>query len=152
MPAYAELRVLAIAPAATVARQWPAKPVRMSVPFPGGGGVDYIGRVMAMPLSERLSQQVVADNRAGSNGIIGLEVLKNSPAGAYTLAAASDGPLVNNLLLYPKRSYHTLRDFAPISNMVMFPLMLGSHPSLPARTAKELIALARAEPAEVIYS
>ena len=131
---------------------WPAKPVRIIVPFPAGGGVDYIGRVMAKHLTERLNQQVVVDNRAGSNGILGLEVLKSSPADGYTLSAASNGPLVNNLILYSKLSYDTLRDFAPISNMVMFPLMLVTHPSLPVKTSKELIALARAKPGEVIYS
>ena len=132
--------------------QWPAKPVRIIVPFPAGGGVDYIGRVMAKHLGERLNQQVVVDNRAGSNGIVGLEVLKNSPADGYTIAAASNGPLVNNLILYAKLPYDSLKDFAPISNMVMFPLMLVTHPSLPAKTTKELIALARAKPGEVIYS
>ena len=134
------------------APQWPSKPVRIIVPFPAGGGVDYIGRVMAKHLSERLNQQVVVDNRAGSNGILGLEALKNAPADGYTLCAASNGPLVNNLILYSKLSYDTLRDFAPISNMVMFPLMLVTHPSLPVKTSKELIALARAKPGEVIYS
>src|SRR5512134_484892 len=108
--------------------QWPAKPVRIIVPFPAGGGVDYIGRVMAKHLSERLNQQVVVDNRAGSNGIVGLEALRNAPADGYTLSAASNGPLVNNLLLYSKLPYNTLRDFAPISNMVVFPLMLVTHP------------------------
>lgn len=141
-----------LGPAPAPAQQWPAKPIRIIVPFPAGGGVDYIGRVMAKHLSERLSQQVVVDNRAGSNGIVGLEALRNAPADGYTLSAASNGPLVNNLLLYSKLPYNTLRDFAPISNMVVFPLMLVTHPSLPVKTSKELIALARAKPGEVIYS
>ena len=144
---------LTIAAAGAVqAQQWPAKPVRIIVPFPAGGGVDYIGRVMAKHLGERLNQQVVVDNRAGSNGILGLEALKNAPPDGYTIAAASNGPLVNNLILYSKLPYDTLRDFAPISNMVVFPLMLVTHPSVPAKTTKELIALARAKPGEVIYS
>ena len=147
------LLLLTAAGAACVqAQQWPAKPVRIIVPFPAGGGVDYIGRVMAKHLGERLNQQVVVDNRAGSNGIVGLEVLKNSPPDGYTICAASNGPLVNNLILYSKLPYDTLKDFAPISNMVMFPLMLVTHPSLPVKTTKELIALARAKPGEVIYS
>jgi tripartite-type tricarboxylate transporter receptor subunit TctC len=134
------------------AQQWPAKPVRIIVPFPAGGGVDYIGRVMAKHLGERLNQQVVVDNRAGSNGIVGLEVLKNAAADGYTLAAASNGPLVNNLILYSTLPYDTLRDFAPVGNMVMFPLMLVTHPSLPVKTSQELIALARGMPDKVIYS
>ncbi len=149
---YAAALAAALASSSAPAQQWPAKPIRIIVPFPAGGGVDYIGRVMAKHLSERLNQQVVVDNRAGSNGILGLEVLKNAPPDGYTLAAASNGPLVNNLILYSKLPYDTLRDFAPISNMVMFPLMLVTHPSLPVKTTKELVELARAKPGEVIYS
>jgi tripartite-type tricarboxylate transporter receptor subunit TctC len=136
----------------SLAQQWPAKPIRIIVPFPAGGGVDYIGRIMAKHLGERLNQQVVVDNRAGSNGILGMEVLKNAPPDGYTLSASSNGPLVNNLILYSKLPYDTLRDFAPIGNLVMFPLMLVAHPSLPVKTSKELIALARSKPGEVIYS
>jgi tripartite-type tricarboxylate transporter receptor subunit TctC len=146
------LAFFASAPQGAFAQQWPAKPLRIIVPFPAGGGVDFIGRVMAKHLSERLNQQVVVDNRAGSNGIVGLEALKNAPADGYTLSAASNGPLVNNLILYSKLPYDTLRDFAPISNMVIFPLMLVTHPSLPAKNVKELIALARSKPGEIVYS
>jgi tripartite-type tricarboxylate transporter receptor subunit TctC len=135
-----------------MAQQWPVKPIRIIVPFPAGGGVDFIGRVMAKHLPERLNQQVVVDNRAGSNGIVGLDALKNAPPDGHTIAAASNGPLVNNLILYSKLPYDTLRDFAPISNMVIFPLMLVVHPSLPAANVKELIALARAKPGEIVYS
>jgi tripartite-type tricarboxylate transporter receptor subunit TctC len=142
----------AVCPLTAPAQQWPAKPIRIIVPFPAGGGVDYIGRVMAKHLSERLNQQVVVDNRAGSNGIVGLDALKNAPPDGYTIAAASNGPLVNNLILYAKLPYDTLRDFAPVSNMVIFPLMLVTHPSLPAKTSKELIGIARTKPGEVIYS
>src|SRR5688572_25842093 len=88
------LVILAAAPLATHAQQWPARPLRIIVPFPAGGGVDFIGRVMAKHLAERLGQQVVVDNRAGSNGIVGLDALKNAPPDGYMLAAASNGPLV----------------------------------------------------------
>ena len=144
--------LLAAAPPAAFSQQWPAKPVRIIVPFPAGGGVDFIGRVMAKHLSERLNQQVVVDNRAGSNGILGLEALKSAPADGYTISAASNGPLVNNLILYSKLPYDTLRDFAPVGSMVIFPLMLVTHPSLPAKNVKELIALARSKPGEIVYS
>jgi tripartite-type tricarboxylate transporter receptor subunit TctC len=146
------LLLLALAPVPLMAQQWPAKPVRLIVPFPAGGGVDFIGRVMAKHLGERLSQQVVVDNRAGSNGIVGLEALRNAPPDGYTISAASNGPLVNNLILYSKLPYDTLRDFAPVANMVIFPLMLVTHPSLPAKNVKELIALARSKPGEIVYS
>lgn len=144
--------LISLAPVPLMAQQWPAKPVRVIVPFPAGGGVDFIGRVMAKHLAERLNQQVVVDNRAGSNGIVGLEALRNAPADGHTISAASNGPLVNNLILYSKLPYDTLRDFAPVANMVIFPLMLVTHPSLPARNVKELIALARSKPGEVVYS
>jgi tripartite-type tricarboxylate transporter receptor subunit TctC len=146
------LLLLALAPVPLMAQQWPAKPVRLIVPFPAGGGVDFIGRVMAKHLGERLSQQVVVDNRAGSNGIVGLEALRNAPPDGYTISAASNGPLVNNLILYSKLPYDTLRDFAPVANMVIFPLMLVTHSSLPAKNVKELIALARSKPGEIVYS
>jgi len=144
--------LLALIPIAATAQQWPAKPVRIIVPFPAGGGVDFIGRVMAKHLSDRLGQQVVVDNRAGSNGIIGLEALKNAPPDGYTISAASNGPLVNNLTLYAKLPYDTLRDFAPVSSMVIFPLMLVTHTSLPVKNVKDLVALARAKPGQISYS
>jgi len=139
-------------PAIAPAQQWPAKPIRIIVPFPAGGGVDFIGRVMARHLPDRLGQQVVVDNRAGSNGIIGLEALKNAPPDGYTISAASNGPLVNNLSIYAKLPYDTLRDFAPVSSMVVFPLMLVTHTSLPVKNVKDLVALARAKPGEISYS
>jgi tripartite-type tricarboxylate transporter receptor subunit TctC len=126
--------------------------VRLIVPFPAGGGVDFIGRIVGKGLSERLGQQVMIDNRPGANAILGLEVLKNAPADGYTIAAASAGPLTVNPHIYRKLSYDTLRDFTPISNMVNFPLLLVSHPSLPVKNVKELIALARARPGEITYS
>lgn len=134
------------------AQAWPGKPVRIIVPFPPGGGVDFIARVVGKHLAERLGQQLVIDNRAGANGIVGLEVLRNAPPDGYTIGAASQGPLAINPSLYPKLPYDTLRDFAPISNMVLFPLMLVVHPSLPVKSVRELIALARARPGEIAYS
>src|SRR5262245_60004628 len=83
-------------PLGGLAQAWPAKPVRMLVPFAPGGGVDFAARIVSRRLSERLGQQVVVENRAGANGIIALEVLKNAAADGYTLAAASNGPLVIN--------------------------------------------------------
>lgn len=134
------------------AQNYPNKPVRLIVPFPAGGGVDFIGRIVGKGLSERLGQQVMIDNRPGANAILGLEVLKNAPADGYTIAAASAGPLTVNPHIYRKLTYDTLRDFTPISNMVNFPLLLVSHPSLPVKNVRELIALARARPGEITYS
>jgi len=146
------LGVLSLYPATATAQSWPNKPIRMIVPFPPGGGVDFIGRIVGQKLSERLHQQVIIDNRAGANGILGLEVLKSSPPDGYVIAAASAGPLTVNPHLYRKLPYDTLRDFTHISNMVNFPLLLVAHPSLPVKNIKDLIALAKTRPDEVTYS
>ncbi len=143
--------VLTTIPAA-VAQAWPAKSIRMIVPFPAGGGVDYVGRIVAKSLSDRLNQQVVVDNRAGASAIIGMELLKNAPPDGYTIAATSAGPLAINPHIFKKLSYDALRDYSPISNMSTFPYLLAIHPSLPVRNVKSLIALARARPGEIAYS
>ena len=141
-----------LAPAATHAQGYPNKPIRMIVPFPPGGGVDFVGRIVGQKLTERLGQQVAVDNRAGANGIVGLQALMAAPADGYTIAAVSAGPLACNPHLYAKLPYDTLRDFTPIANMINFPLMLVAHPSLPVKNVKELIALAQAKPGEITYS
>jgi len=143
---------LLLLPGAAAPQAYPTKPVRLIVPFPPGGGVDYIGRLVARGLSERMGQQVVVDNRAGANAIVGLEALKASPPDGYTIAAASAGPLAVNPFIYIKLPHDTVKDFTYIANMCSFPLMLVVHPSLPAKNVKELIALARARPNEITYS
>jgi tripartite-type tricarboxylate transporter receptor subunit TctC len=148
----AAVLLLSLSPAIAVAQAYPTKPIRLIVPFPAGGGVDFIGRIAAQGLTPRLGQTVAVDNRAGANGIVGLEVLKGSPPDGYTIAAASAGPLVVNPFIYKKLAYDTLRDFTHIGNMVNFPLLLVAHPSLPVKNVKELIALARAQPGQVTYS
>jgi tripartite-type tricarboxylate transporter receptor subunit TctC len=142
----------AFIPLFALAQPWPARPVRMLVPFPPGGGVDYAARIVGKHLSERLGQPVVIENRAGANGIIALEALKAAPADGYTLAAASNGPLVINPSIYLKLPYDPVRDFAPVGRMVNFPLLLVAHPSVPAKSVPELIALAKARPGALTYS
>ena len=146
------LVALGLFPAAALAQTYPSKPIRLIVPFPPGGGVDFIGRIVGRGLSERLGQQVVIENRAGANAIVGLEVLKASPPDGYTICAASAGPLAVNPFLYAKLPHDTVKDFTYIANMVNFPLLLVSHPSLPVKNVKELIALARARPNDITYS
>jgi tripartite-type tricarboxylate transporter receptor subunit TctC len=141
-----------LCPAAVIAQAYPSKPIRIIVPFPAGGGVDYIGRLVGKGMSERLGQQVVIDNRPGANAILGLEVLKTAPPDGYTIAAASAGPLAVNPFIYAKLPHDTLRDFTQIANMCNFPLLLVVHPSLPVKSVKELIALARSRPGEISYA
>jgi tripartite-type tricarboxylate transporter receptor subunit TctC len=151
--AAAALSALAFAPAALAqAPAYPTKPIRLIVPFPAGGGVDFMGRIVGQELTKRLGQQIAIDNRAGANGIVGLEALKTSPPDGYTIGAASAGPLAVNPFIYAKLPHDVLRDFTHISRMVNFPLLLVSHPSLPVKNAKELVALARARPGQVSYS
>jgi len=139
-------------PLSALAQTWPAKPVRMLVPFPPGGGVDYAARIVGKHLSDRLGQPVVIDNRSGANGIIGLEALKSAAADGYTLATASNGPLVINPSIYLKLPYDPERDFVAVGRIVNFPLLLVAHPSLPAKSVSELIALAKAKPGVLTYS
>lgn len=143
---------LAFVPAAVLAQAYPAKTIRLIVPFPPGGGVDFIGRIVGQKLTERIGQTVAVENRAGANAIVGLEVLKAAAPDGYTIAAASAGPLTVNPFLYAKLPYDTLRDFTHIANMVNFPLLLVAHPSLPVKNVKELVALARAQPGQIVYS
>ena len=149
--AAAALAALSVSPVA-LAQAYPTKPIRLIVPFPAGGGVDFMGRVVGQELGKRLGQAVAIDNRAGANGIVGLEALKTSPPDGYTIGAASAGPLAVNPFIYAKLPHDVLRDFTHISMMNNFPLLLVSHPSLPVKNVKELVALARAKPGQVSYS
>jgi tripartite-type tricarboxylate transporter receptor subunit TctC len=146
------LGLLCLAPALSAAQGWPQKSIRMIVPFPAGGGTDFIARLAAKHLSDRLGQQVCVENRGGANGAIGLQALMQSDPDGYTIATTSDTPMVVNPALYEKLAYHPLRDFVPVATMVRFPGMLVAHPSVPARSIAELIALAKAKPGSLAYA
>ena len=132
---------LFLAPAATHAQGYPNKAIRMIVPFPPGGGVDFVGRVVGQKLSERIGQQVAIDNRAGANGIVGLQALLQAAPDGHTIAVGAAGPLAVNPGLYDKLPYDPLKDFAPITNMVNFPLLLVTHPSVAAKNTRDLLSL-----------
>jgi tripartite-type tricarboxylate transporter receptor subunit TctC len=150
--AVAALGLILLVPAITAAQGWPQKPVKMLVPFPAGGGTDFIARLAAKHLADRLGQQVFVENRGGANGAIGLQVLMQSDPDGYTIATSSDTPLVVNPWLYDKLPYQPLRDFLPVATMVRFPGMLAVHPSVSAVTVAELIALAKAKPGSLAYA
>jgi tripartite-type tricarboxylate transporter receptor subunit TctC len=139
-------------PATALAQAWPQKPIKMIVPFPAGGGTDFIARVAAKHLSDRLGQQVFVENRGGANGGVGLQALMQSDPDGYTIATSSDTPLVVNPWLYDKLPYQALRDFAPVATMVRFPGVLATHPSVPVNNVAELIALAKAKPGGLAYA
>jgi tripartite-type tricarboxylate transporter receptor subunit TctC len=144
--------VLCVLPTAALAQAWPNKPIKMIVPFPAGGGTDFMARVVAQQLSERLGQQVFVENRGGANGAIGLQALMQSDPDGYTIATTSDTPLVVNPWLYDKLPYSALRDFIPVATMIRFPGMLATHPSVPVKNVAELIALAKAKPNGLNYA
>jgi tripartite-type tricarboxylate transporter receptor subunit TctC len=115
------------------AQTWPQRPIRMICPFPAGGGTDFIARLAAKHLSDRLGQQVYVENRGGANGAIGLQALMQSDPDGYTIGAISDGPIVANPALYEKLAYQPLRDFIPVAMMIRYPSMLIAHPAVGVR-------------------
>ncbi|MBI3067606.1 MAG: tripartite tricarboxylate transporter substrate binding protein [Betaproteobacteria bacterium] len=132
--------------------QYPTKPIRLIVPFPPGGTTDVVARVIAQKLTENWSQQVVVDNRPGAGGIIGTELAAKAPADGYTLLLGSITTHAVNPSLYKKLPFDPLRDFAPVSLAVSTPQVLVVHPSVAAKSVKELIALAKAKPGQLNYA
>ena len=131
---------------------WPSRTIRIVVPFAPGGANDVIARLLANRLGETLPQRAIVENRAGANGIVGLQAVAQAPADGHTLAIGAAGPMAVNPALYPTLPYDPLRSFAPVSNLAMLPLLLVLHPSVPATTARELVELARARPGELTYA
>jgi tripartite-type tricarboxylate transporter receptor subunit TctC len=129
---------------------YPSKAVRVIVVFPPGGATDIVSRLVFAKVGEQVNQQFVIDNRAGAAGMIGGAVVKQSPPDGYTLMVYSQ-TLVNNMHLYSKPPIDALNDFVGIAMLVRFVGMLAVHPSLPAKTTKEFIVLAKARPGEILY-
>lgn len=136
---------------AVSAQTFPLKPVRILVGFSAGGGTDVTARMLAQKLSEYLGGSVIVENRPGSGGMIATEAVAKSPADGYTLLMVAAADVVQPALR-AKLAYDLERDFAPISNVVIVPFALVSHPSVPAKNVKELIALARAKPGRLNYA
>jgi tripartite-type tricarboxylate transporter receptor subunit TctC len=138
------------APAA--AQDYPAKPVRMIIPFPPGGGSDVAGRVVATALSERLGRQVIVDNRAGAGGVIGSELAANAPKDGYTLLVVSLAHTVNPWLYDLKGRYHPIKSFVPVAAMAASPVVLVVNPSVPVQSVADLVALAKKQPGRLQYA
>ena len=138
-------------PGTTAAQTYPARPVRFIVPFAPGGGTDLLARMLALRLHESLGQPVVVDNRAGAGGVIGADIAAKAPPDGYTMVLGSPGPLTINPNLLARMPYDTLRDFAPIALATISPFMLVLHPSVPAGSVGELVALARSKPDGLVY-
>ena len=134
------------------AQGYPSKPVRVVTPVTAGSAEDTVARVIGQKLTEAWNMQVIVDNRVGANGIIGTEAAARAPADGYTVFLGNDAVLAINPALYHKLPYDSLRDFAPVTQAANIPLVLVVHPSLPVKTVKELIALAKAHPGELNYA
>ncbi len=137
--------------AAAAAQSWPAKTVRIVVPFSPGGIADNSARTIADRLAAKLGQPVVVDNRPGAAGNIGAELVAKSAPDGYTLLLGYDGTIVVNPHIYAKTGFDVLRDFAPITKLGDAGVIVVAHPSVPAKDLKELIALARAKPGSFSY-
>src|SRR5262245_24700001 len=138
--------IQACAFAAPSAPDYPARPIRMIVPFSPGGTSDTLARILGQKLTESWGQPIVVDFRPGASGIIGTEIAMRAPADGYTLMHANMSQFAINPALYAKLSYDALRDFAPLSLVATAPQLLVVHPGLQAKSVKELIDLARARP------
>jgi tripartite-type tricarboxylate transporter receptor subunit TctC len=137
--------------AAPVHAQFPTKSLRFILPFPPGGGTDTLARAMGNRLSEALGQQIVIDNRPGGGANIGAEIAAKSPPDGYTLFMMTTTHAIN-MTLYRNLAYELVRDFAPVSRLGSTAMVVVVHPSIPAKSVKELIALAKARPGDLSHS
>lgn len=143
--AFAPAMLVALAPCAVAqtAATYPTKPIRMIIPFAPGGASDFVGRIIAQPLGQLLGQQIIADNRPGASGNIGLEAAARAAPDGYTIFQGNIGTLAVNPGIFPTLAVKPTRDFAPITQVVDVADVLVTHPSLPAKNVKELVALAK---------
>jgi tripartite-type tricarboxylate transporter receptor subunit TctC len=147
---YALLLIVPFAAGASLAQDYPSKPVRIVVPFSPGGATDVLARIVGQKLTERSGQPVVIENRAGGGGNIGAEQVAKSAPDGYTLLLGGV-PQAISASLYPKLGYDMVRDLAAIAEIASFPSAIVLHPSLPANSVKELIALAQARPGQLSF-
>ena len=146
----AAVAVLTVAPA--LAQTYPVKPIRAIVPFPAGGGIDTVIRLLGPKMSDSLGgQQIIIDNRAGASGTLGTDIVAKSPPDGYTLLGTFSSHSQNQIL-YKSLPFDTLRDFAPITIFGTVPNILVINPSLPVKSVKELIALAKKRPGDILYA
>ena len=142
---------LAAVASGVAAQQYPSKPVRFVVPFVAGGPTDIQARLLGEKLTQRLGQQFIIDNRGGANGNIGMELTAKSPPDGYTIVIATVGTWAVNPSLYKQMPFDVVKDFAPIVQISTSPGVLVVHPSVPVKSVKELVALARSKPGKLDY-
>lgn len=138
--------------AASAADVYPSKPIKFVVPYPPGGPTDLMARLLQTQLQARLNTTVIVDNRAGAGGNIGSDFVAKAPADGYTILLAASGPMSVNQSLYKTMPYDALKDFAPVIQISAFPLVLDLHPSVPANSLKEVIALGKSKPETLSFA
>ena len=143
-----------LAPSAPHAAEqsYPARPIRMIVPFPPGGAADAVARIVATPLGERLGKVVLVDNRPGGGATIGADLVAKAQPDGYTLLYGTPGPQITNPYLMKKLPYDPDKDFAPITRIAVVPSVLVVHASVPAKNIKDLIAVAKARPGKINFA
>ena len=137
---------------AALAQNWPAKPIRIIVPFAPGGATDIPARLLAPKLQDALGQPIVIENRTGAGGIVGIQAAAQSPADGYTMLMATNGELVMNPSIYPKLPYDPFKDFIPISIMIESPMMLVTSAASSFNSLADILAAAKAKPGSVTYA
>jgi tripartite-type tricarboxylate transporter receptor subunit TctC len=128
------------------AQSWPSRPVKLVVPFPAGGTVDTAARIVGVRFADMLGQPFVVENKPGAGGLIGVESVVKAPADGYTLLVGSNGPVLYSPVIFNRPAYEWRRDLAPIGSISFIPMVLQVHPSVPAQSLGELLAIARADP------
>lgn len=146
------LAVTGLATEESIAQRYPAKPIHLMVAFPAGGGVDILARAIGQKLSEAWNVPVVVENRAGAGGSIGTQLVATAPPDGYTITLGTLGTHAVNVSLYKRLPYHPIRDFSPVIFVSTSPNLLAVHPSLPVRSVKELLKLAKTKPGEINYA
>src|SRR5215212_1315377 len=142
--------VMSAAPATVIAQEYPVKPIRWIIPYPTGGTSDFLARIIGQKLTDAWKQPILVDNRSGANGNIGTDAAAKAPGDGYTMLLVAS-TFTMNPAVYPNLPFDTEKDFAPVTTVLWQPYLLSVHPSLPVKTVKELISLARTRPGAIDY-
>ena len=148
---FAGLVALTVSAVTEAADSYPSKPLRMVITFPAGGPSDVVVRLVTQRMTEEWGHPVIIDNRGGAGGIVGTEVVAHAPPDGYTFLVGTAGGMTINPALHAKLSYDPFRDFAPVGMLVMNPQILIAHPSVPAKTVKELVQYAKERPGQLNF-
>lgn len=144
--------LIALAAPAALGQAWPTKPIRLMVPFPPGGSTDIVARIVAQKMGERLGQQMVIENRGGAGGTIGTALVAKAAPDGYSLTVATTSTHVVAPSVYARLEYDPVKDFSPVGLMAVTSYLLVIHPSVPAKTLQEFIAVAKAQPGKLNYA